>query len=1006
MIAPHKLIAAALPELISAKKSREHNQNRDHHRIHYALGLGDGNMESSIQQQQGLRGNQKKLFRERDNDEGNNNENDETNHKRINMMPVVGTDDVDIKEFLRRGADRRAAALANRQQQQQQGMNNNLHQPTTPFGPTSPDDASWQISFIMMLGIFAVLVGLFIHFSTDPTHMTSPYLRRRTKRKNAKFASPNSYRKKTDEWSEDEEVTEDDNYRADNEGSSEQQCGAGSSITKKKRTHNASPQPPDDPTAHLYYNLNTGDTNFREQEHRLRRSANQQHQQQSNSNIDPYQSSPTRATSTASMIGSRGGGGNAISRASTMQTSNHATHVVAATPANIPKQPKPSPPPIPFDSSGLGSGLEGFEPSTPEGPAGDDSSNNSTHHNFEAWAGGNNDKQYVGDVEPAAAVPLRRHLVKPMGPFTPTESFSSMDVVAHVEQTKQDVTETVAPSDEYTATPPLSSEEYNYSSPDKISMEDSNILMSPPRQSAIPFSSPRRNIHPASYEGDFAELPTPRVDHTRAAKQELAKILMAKSKDIPVPPMLMNDDGDGFNPTSTSTTEAAAAPLPQMPLVPYLDQSAGEEAPRSGPHTDDAPRSVLLEELQLVRMESGVSGPKWATKAEMDNTSLPLESGGQSYQHPMFGNETNAWCQTPDASTAEMRRQETENLEKLKQASESINPADDPRNSIQHIRTDLTFSSDSSSSLSSKITFSELKLEDVIGGGGFGQVWKAKWKGTPVAVKVLTGTAQAEKIPKAVLEEFIGEINMVSGMRHPNICLFMGACLDAPNRAIVTELCENGSLWDALRLPLASPYKVADGVSRDAWPLELYEVVQSPPKSTQRDRPLAPKGVWPWSLVKRVAAGTARGMCYLHSGNPPVLHRDLKSANILLDESYTAKLADFGLSRLKAVRSGMTGNCGTVQWMAPEVLCSEDYAEPADVFSFGIILWEMLTQECPYEGMTPIQCALGVLNQNLRPPIPEWCPQSFRALIKNCVERDPKERPTFPQVLQALDSLP
>jgi serine/threonine protein kinase len=64
-------------------------------------------------------------------------------------------------------------------------------------------------------------------------------------------------------------------------------------------------------------------------------------------------------------------------------------------------------------------------------------------------------------------------------------------------------------------------------------------------------------------------------------------------------------------------------------------------------------------------------------------------------------------------------------------------------------------------------------------------------------------------------------------------------------------------------------------------------------------------------------------MCYLHGGSPPVLHRDLKSANILLDESYTAKLADFGLSRLKAVQSGMTGNCGTVQWMAPEVLCKK-----------------------------------------------------------------------------------
>jgi serine/threonine protein kinase len=210
-------------------------------------------------------------------------------------------------------------------------------------------------------------------------------------------------------------------------------------------------------------------------------------------------------------------------------------------------------------------------------------------------------------------------------------------------------------------------------------------------------------------------------------------------------------------------------------------------------------------------------------------------------------------------------------------------------------------------------------------------VWSARWKGTPVAVKVLTGAAQAETVPKAVIEEFIAEINMVSGMRHPNICLFMGACLDPPNRAIVTELCENGSLWDALRSPLASPYQPADGVTRSAWPLDLYDTPNQPPtsfgNSSVSNPPLVPAGTWPWILVKRVASGTARGMCYLHSGNPPVLHRDLKSANILLDESYTAKLADFGLSRLKAVRSsGMTGNCGTVQWMAPEVLCNEDYA--------------------------------------------------------------------------------
>ena len=75
----------------------------------------------------------------------------------------------------------------------------------------------------------------------------------------------------------------------------------------------------------------------------------------------------------------------------------------------------------------------------------------------------------------------------------------------------------------------------------------------------------------------------------------------------------------------------------------------------------------------------------------------------------------------------------------------------------------------------------------------------------------------------------------------------------------------------------------------------------------------------PWVLIKHVAVGAARGMTYLHGGKPPVLHRDLKSANLLLDDSYTTKVADFGLSRIKAQERSMTGNCGTVQWMAPEV---------------------------------------------------------------------------------------
>mmetsp|Transcript_7434 Transcript_7434/g.11435 ORF Transcript_7434/g.11435 Transcript_7434/m.11435 type:complete len:81 (+) Transcript_7434:898-1140(+) len=77
-----------------------------------------------------------------------------------------------------------------------------------------------------------------------------------------------------------------------------------------------------------------------------------------------------------------------------------------------------------------------------------------------------------------------------------------------------------------------------------------------------------------------------------------------------------------------------------------------------------------------------------------------------------------------------------------------------------------------------------------------------------------------------------------------------------------------------------------------------------------------------------------------------------------------------------------------------------------DVYSFGVVLWEMLTRECPFEGHTPIQCALAVLNNNSRPKIPVWCPPQLDALIQACWEREPDQRPTFEQILSALDAMP
>ena len=91
--------------------------------------------------------------------------------------------------------------------------------------------------------------------------------------------------------------------------------------------------------------------------------------------------------------------------------------------------------------------------------------------------------------------------------------------------------------------------------------------------------------------------------------------------------------------------------------------------------------------------------------------------------------------------------------------------------------------------------------------------------------------------------------------------------------------------------------------------------------------------------------------------------------------------------------------------MAPEVLANRSYDEKADVYSFGIIVWELLARECPYEGMTAIQCALAVLNRDKRPEIPKWCPPGLHALIKACVKKEPSERPSFVEVIGMLDAM-
>lgn len=262
-----------------------------------------------------------------------------------------------------------------------------------------------------------------------------------------------------------------------------------------------------------------------------------------------------------------------------------------------------------------------------------------------------------------------------------------------------------------------------------------------------------------------------------------------------------------------------------------------------------------------------------------------------------------------------------------------------------------------------EIPWEHLVIGERIGLGSYGEVYQADWNGTEVAVKKFLD----QDFYGDALDEFRSEVRIMRRLRHPNIVLFLGAVTRPPNLSIVSEFLPRGSLYRILHRP-----------------------------NCQIDERLRIK----------MALDVAKGMNCLHSSVPTIVHRDLKSPNLLVDKNWNVKVCDFGLSRLKhSTFLSSKSTAGTPEWMAPEVLRNEPSNEKCDVYSFGVILWELATLRMPWHGMNPMQVVGAVGFQDKRLDIPKEVDPLVARIIWECWQTEPSLRPSFAQLTTALKSL-
>ncbi|XP_050781765.1 mitogen-activated protein kinase kinase kinase 12 isoform X1 [Gopherus flavomarginatus] len=247
-----------------------------------------------------------------------------------------------------------------------------------------------------------------------------------------------------------------------------------------------------------------------------------------------------------------------------------------------------------------------------------------------------------------------------------------------------------------------------------------------------------------------------------------------------------------------------------------------------------------------------------------------------------------------------------------------------------------------------EVPFEEILDLQWVGSGAQGAVFLGRFHGEEVAVKKVRDLKETD-------------IKHLRKLKHPNIITFKGVCTQAPCYCLIMEFCAQGQLYEVLR------------AGRKVTPSLLVD----------------------WSM------GIAGGMNYLHLHK--IIHRDLKSPNMLITYDDVVKISDFGTSKELSDKSTKMSFAGTVAWMAPEVIRNEPVSEKVDIWSFGVVLWELLTGEIPYKDVDSSAIIWGVGSNSLHLPVPSGCPDGFKILLRQCWNSKPRNRPSFRQILLHLD---